>query len=90
MQRKEGAFLAIKKKTTKSQEELPRTSSNESVARRLINVEEAAQYLGIKANTVRKKLRLRELPYVKLGGSVRFDVKALDVLIAQHTIEVVE
>jgi len=61
--------------------------SNESVGKRLLNVKEAAQYLGLQADTVYKKARLRELPSVKVGRALRFDVKALSRFVEQHTIE---
>ena len=70
--------------------ESPEAGSNAFIAKRLLNVEEAALYMGIKVDTVRKKARLRELPHVKVGGSVRFDVKALDRFIKQHTIQAVD
>jgi excisionase family DNA binding protein len=64
--------------------------SNESVGKRLLNVREAAQYLGLQTDTVYKKARLRELPSVKVGRALRFDVKALSRFVEQHTIETLE
>jgi len=58
--------------------------------RRLLNVREAAQYLGLEVDTVYKKARLRELPCVKVGRALRFDVKALERFIEQHTIETID
>ena len=58
-------------------------------AKRLLNVEEAAQYLGLQADTVYKKARLRELPSVKVGRALRFDVEALERFIREHTIETI-
>ena len=63
---------------------------NSSVGKRLLNVEEAAGYLGLKVDTVYKKARLRELPYVKVGRALRFDVKALERFVEQHTIETID
>jgi len=48
--------------------------SNGVIARRLLNVREAAQYLGLEVDTVYKKSRLREVPCVKVGRALRFDV----------------
>jgi len=48
---------------------------------------EAAQYLGLQVDTVYKKARLRELPSVKVGRSLRFDMEALQRFIEEHTIE---
>ncbi len=64
--------------------------SNEYVGKRLLNVEEAAGFLGLQVDTVYKKARLRELPSVKVGRALRFDAKALERYIEQHTIETLE
>ena len=48
------------------------------------------QYLGLKVDTVYKKARLREVPSVKVGRALRFDVKALERFIEQHTIETID
>lgn len=64
--------------------------SNGIVAKRLLNVEETAQYLGLQVDTVYKKARLRELPSVKVGRSLRFDVEALQRFIEEHAIKTLE
>ena len=72
---------------------MPSTSevrSNGMVGKRLLNVRETAQYLGLQEDTVYKKARLRELPSVKVGRALRFDVVALDRYVEQHTIETLE
>ena len=61
--------------------------SNGPVGKRLLNVEEAARYLGLEVDTVYKKARLRELPSVKVGRALRFDVNALDGYIEQHAVK---
>jgi excisionase family DNA binding protein len=58
--------------------------------RRLLNVRETAQYLGLEVDTVYKKARLRELPCVKVGRALRFDLKALERFVEQHTIETID
>ena len=63
---------------------------NGEIGRRLLNVREAAQYLGLEVDTVYKKARLREVPCVKVGRALRFDVKALERFIEQHTIETID
>ena len=67
-----------------------RMRSNRNVGKRLLNVRETAQYLGLQEDTVYKKARLRELPSVKVGRALRFDVVALDRYVEQHTIETLE
>jgi excisionase family DNA binding protein len=64
--------------------------SNGVVGKRLLNVEETAGYLGLKVDTVYKKARLRELPCVKVGRALRFDVQALERFVEQHTIETID
>ena len=64
--------------------------SNGEVGKRLLTPEEAAAYLGLKVDTIYKKARLRELPSVKVGRALRFDVVALDRYIEQHTIKNLE
>jgi excisionase family DNA binding protein len=64
--------------------------SNEFVGKRLLNVKEAARFLGFQADTVYKKARLRELPSVKVGRALRFDIQALSRFVEQHTIETLE
>ena len=63
---------------------------NDSVGKRLLNVREAALYLGLDEDTVYKKARLRELPSVKVGRALRFDVQALERFVEQHTIKTLE
>jgi len=63
---------------------------NGGIGRRLLNVRETAQYLGLEVDTVYKKARLRELPCVKVGRALRFDLKALERFVEQHTIETID
>jgi excisionase family DNA binding protein len=64
--------------------------SNGPIGRRLLKPEEAARYLGLEVDTVYKKSRLRELPSVKVGGALRFDVIALERYIEEHTIKTID
>ena len=57
---------------------------NDSVGKRLLNVREAAKYLGLEVDTVYKKSRLQELPSVKVGRALRFDIKALERFVEQN------
>jgi excisionase family DNA binding protein len=63
---------------------------NRGVGKRLLNVSEAALYLGLEVDTVYRKARVRELPSVKVGRALRFDVEALDLYIEQHAIETID
>ncbi len=64
--------------------------SNGGIGRRLLNVREAAQYLGLDEDTIYRKARLRELPSVKFGRALRFDLRALELLIEQHAIQSID
>ena len=64
--------------------------SNGVIGRRLLNVREAAQYLGLEVDTVYRKSRLREVPCVEVGRAFRFDIRALERYIEQHTIETID
>jgi excisionase family DNA binding protein len=63
---------------------------NGSIGRRLLNVREAAQYLGLEVDTIYRKARLREVPCVKVGRALRFDVKALEQFIEKHAIDAID
>ena len=64
--------------------------SDAVITKRLLNVSEAAQYLGLAVDTLHKKRALREIPFVKIGRSLRFDIVALDIYIKQNTVEILE
>ena len=63
---------------------------NGGVGKRLLNSREAACYLGLEVDTVYKKARLRELPSVKVGRALRFDLNALERYVEEHTIEAID
>lgn len=46
--------------------------------RRLVTAKEAAQYLSLSTETVYRLASQKKLPYLKIGGRVLFDLKALD------------
>jgi excisionase family DNA binding protein len=57
---------------------------------RLMNIREAAHYLGTTPATLYTKIWRREIPFVKIGRSVRFDVKDLEALIERSRIKAIE
>lgn len=59
----------------------------EGSEKRLMNVKEAAAYLGTTPSTLYTKVWRHEVPFVKLGRSVRFDVKDLDELIERSRVK---
>ena len=64
--------------------------SNGTIGRRLLNVEEAAQYLGLSVDPLHKWVQLRAIPHVKAGRALRFDLAALNRYIDEHTIGTID
>jgi excisionase family DNA binding protein len=54
---------------------------------RLLTVRQAAEYLGTTPATLYTKVWRREIPFVKLGRSVRFDIRELEGLIEEATVK---
>jgi excisionase family DNA binding protein len=57
---------------------------------KLLTVDEFARACGWKPATVRMKIYRRELPYVKLGRSVRLKEETLDNLIERSVVPALE
>ena len=57
------------------------------MAPRLLNVEQAAELLGLKASTIRAWLLRRKLPRVSCGRAVRIPSEAIEKFIRENTIE---
>jgi excisionase family DNA binding protein len=57
---------------------------------RLLNIKEAARFLGTTDKTLYTKIWRREIPFIKLGRSVRFDVKDLEALIERSRVRAEE
>lgn len=56
--------------------------------KRLLNVSEAAEYLGIEEKTLYNWVSLRKIPHVKLGHKMlRFDVTELEEWIGDNTVK---
>lgn len=57
--------------------------------RRLLRVQEAAEYLGISPSTLRSRIQGGLIPYVKTGpgrSGIRLDLRDLDEWIAEHRV----
>jgi excisionase family DNA binding protein len=46
--------------------------------RRFVGIDELAKYLGMSKNTVRYWVFTRQIPYCKIGRSVRFEKQEID------------
>ncbi len=58
----------------------------EPIKRRLLNVKETSGYTGLSVHTLYTMASQRRIPYVKVGGALRFDLALLDEWIKQHTV----
>lgn len=68
-------------KQTTSQVQQPETQ--------LITVPEAADFFRVTISTIRSWVLYKRIPYVKVGGAVRFRRADCENLIAARTVEVV-
>lgn len=46
--------------------------------KRLLNIQEASEYLGFAVHTIYGWTSQRQIPFVKIGGRLRFDKRKLD------------
>ncbi len=58
----------------------------EPIKRRLLNVKETAEYASLSVHTLYTMVSQRRIPFVKVGGALRFDLALLDEWIKQHTV----
>ncbi len=60
------------------------------MTRALVNIVDAAEYLGTTVNHMRKLVYERRIPFVKMGDGpkahLRFKITELDAWIAEHTV----
>ena len=61
-----------------------RTEGTRSTGPRLLTTEQAADYLGVSARTVKHLMSGGQMPYVKIGRSTRLDLGDLDNFIARN------
>ena len=58
--------------------------------RSLLSVDEAADYLGLSAGTMRNWVSMRRLEHVKVGRLTKIPKAALDRYIATHTVRPID
>jgi len=56
------------------------------IDRRLLTIQETAQYTGLSVHTLYTMVSQRRIPYVKVGRLVKFDRTMLDQWIKQQTV----
>jgi excisionase family DNA binding protein len=52
----------------------------------LLDVKAAAETLGISRHTLRSWIFRRRIPFVRLGGAIRFNQADLERYVAEHTV----
>ncbi len=52
----------------------------------LLTIQQAAKHTGLSTHTLYKMVSQRRVPFVKLGGALRFDPNKLDQWIKQNTV----
>jgi len=55
--------------------------------KRLLNIKETSEYLGIKVNTLYCWVSQDRIPYVKMGKRLMFDMERLNKYIEENTFE---
>ncbi len=53
---------------------------------RYVSVKEAAEYINFAVPTMYTMVSQRRIPFVRLGRTVRFDLRQLDEWIKKHTV----
>jgi len=62
----------------------PQNGSTPRPAARLVNVQSAANYLGVSISTLYGWVWQRRIPFVKVGRALRFDLSDLENFIAAN------
>lgn len=55
--------------------------------RRYIGIDELAVYLGLKKSTLYTWACQKRIPYTKMGGALRFDLRLIDSWCKEKTVE---
>ena len=58
--------------------------------RRLINAKELADYLGTTVGGVYQRVSRREVPFVRIGQSTRFDLQEINRWIKKQSVNAIE
>ena len=61
--------------------------SRKPSGRRFLGTKEFAEYLGLPINTLRSWVWMRKIPYIKLGRTVKFDLRDIDEWIRERKVE---
>lgn len=53
---------------------------------RYLSVPQAAAYSDLSPKALRERVHVRQVPFIKMGGSLRFDVQQLDEFMAKRAV----
>lgn len=56
--------------------------------KRLFNIKEVSDYTGIPINTLYAWANRKKIPYIKLNGSIKFEIHHIDKWIKKNTIKI--
>jgi len=62
----------------------------DKIQKRLLTIKEASEYLGISEKGLYNMVYRREIPFVKLGGKLRFDIIDIEKWINDNKISCVD
>ncbi len=55
--------------------------------KRLINIDECASYLSLTKKAIYNMINRKKIPFVKIGTSVRFDLRSLEMFIQENSVD---
>ncbi len=59
---------------------------SEPIKRRLLNIQEVAEYTGLSVHTLYTMVSQRRIPYVKVGRLTKFDLNTIDAWIEKNSV----
>ena len=67
-----------------------KSSGQLAIERRLIDINELSQWIGVCVNTIYGYVSQRKIPFVKVCGAVRFDVKEIEKWLESQKVKPIE
>ena len=61
-----------------------------TIERRLVNARELGEYLGKSPEAIYQMVSRRQIPFVKMGGSTKFDLRVIDAWIKKLEVKPLE
>ncbi|MFC1621602.1 helix-turn-helix domain-containing protein [Candidatus Omnitrophota bacterium] len=61
-------------------------NQDKKTQKRLLNITELSEMIGVKPNTIYHWVSQRKIPYVKIGRSTKFDIEAINKLIKEASV----